>query len=94
MFPKLCSREPGSSLFLAQKKFEELGLNKLGVPKQLSLFKCMLVGHPGGSEVEGLPWAQGVILESPDQVPHWAPCRELAPSASVSASLCVSLMNK
>ena len=30
-----------------------------------------------------------------DQVPYQAPCRELAsPSGYVSASLCVSLMNK
>ena len=46
---------------------------------------------PGGSVVEHLPWAQGVILGSWDRVPHRAPCREPAsPSAWVSASLCVS----
>ena len=40
-------------------------------------------------------YAQGVILESQDQVPHRAPCMELAsPSACVSAPLSVSLMNK
>ena len=39
--------------------------------------------------------AQGVIPDSRVQVPHRAPCMELAsPSACVSASLCVSLMNK
>ena len=42
-----------------------------------------------------LPSAQGVILGSWDQVPHWAPLKESsAPSAYVSASLSVSLMNK
>ena len=52
-------------------------------------------GRLGGSAVERLPLAQGVILESQDQVPHQAPRREPAsPSACVSASLCVSLMNK
>ena len=42
--------------------------------------------------VERLPSAQAVILESRDQVPHRAPCMELAaPSACVSASLSLSL---
>ena len=41
------------------------------------------------------PSAQGVILETQDQVPRRAPCVEPAsPSACVSASLSVSLMNK
>ena len=54
-----------------------------------------LFGGLGGSAVEPLPSAQGVILESWDQVPHRAPCMELAsPSACVSASLWLSLMNK
>ena len=48
-----------------------------------------------GPVVERLPLAQGVILETRDGVPHRAPCMEPAfPSACVSASLCVSLMNK
>ena len=48
------------------------------------------LGHPGGSAVEPLPSAQGVIPGSWDQVPHPAPCIESAsPSACVSAS-CVS----
>ena len=52
-------------------------------------------GHLGGSAVERLPSAQGEIPESGDQVPHQAPHREPpSPSACVSASLCVSLMNK
>ena len=52
-------------------------------------------GCLGGSAVEHLPSAQGVILES--QVPHQAPGMEPASlSAYVSAclSLSVSLMNK
>ena len=41
----------------------------------------------GGSVVECLPLAQGVILETWDQVPRQAPCMEPAsPSAFVSAS--------
>ena len=52
-------------------------------------------GRLGGSAVEHLPSAQGMILESRDRVPHRAPCVESAsPSACVSASLSVSLMNK
>ena len=46
-------------------------------------------GCLGGSVVEHLPLAQGMIPESWDLVPHQAPCREPAsPSACVSASLC------
>ena len=49
------------------------------------------MGYPGGSVVECLPSAQGVILESQDRVPHRVPCMEPAsPSAYVSASLSVS----
>ena len=52
-------------------------------------------GHLGGSVVESLPLAQVVIPGSWDLVLHRAPCGEPAsPSACVSASLCVSLMNK
>ena len=48
-------------------------------------------GHLGGSGVNHLPLAQGVILESWDWVPHWAPCVEPASSsACVSASLSLS----
>ena len=50
-----------------------------------------VLGHLGGSAVEYLPWAQGMILESQDRVPHRAPQREPASlSAYVSSSLCVS----
>ena len=55
-----------------------------------------LLGRLGGSAVKHLPWAQGLILETRDQVPHQAPCMKPAsPSTCVSASsLCASLMNK
>ena len=52
-------------------------------------------GCLGGSAVERLLSAQGVIPESQDRVPHWVTCEEPAsPSAWVSASLSASLMNK
>ena len=46
------------------------------------------MGCLGGSVVEHLFSAQGVILESRDRIPHWAPCMEAAspPSACVFAS--------
>ena len=54
-----------------------------------------MLGRLGGSVVKHLPLAQVMIPGSWDLVPHWALCREPAsPSAYVSASLCVSLMNK
>ena len=57
--------------------------------------KRPLVGCRAGSVVELRSSAQGVIPESQDRVPHRAPCMEpAAPSACVSASLSVSLMNK
>ena len=47
-------------------------------------------GSLGGSAVERLPKAQGVILESWVRILNQAPCRERAsPSACVSAFLCV-----
>ena len=50
--------------------------------------RCEGRGSLGGSAVWRLPSAQGVILESQDQVPHRAPCMEPASrSACVSASL-------
>ena len=60
---------------------------------QDTLRKPLVEGHQGGSVVERLPLAQGVILEPQDRVPYWAPSREpTSPSACVPASLC--LMNK
>ena len=51
--------------------------------------------HLGGSVVECLPSAQGMIPESWDEIPHQTPCRVPAsPFAYVSASLWVSFMNK
>ena len=53
------------------------------------------MGCLGGSVVEHLPSALGVILGSQNRVPHQALYMEPAtPSAYVSASLSVSLMNK
>ena len=53
------------------------------------------LGRLGGSAVERLPSAQGVILESRDRVSHPAPGMEPAsPSAYVSVFLSVALMNK
>ena len=50
--------------------------------------KVVWRGSLGGSGVEHLPLAQGVILETQDRVPHWAPCMEPASfSACVSAPL-------
>ena len=49
------------------------------------------MGHLGGSLVERLRSAQGVIPGSWDQVLHQAPCREPAsPSVYVTAFLCFS----
>ena len=52
----------------------------------------LLSGCLGGSVVECLPLAQGLIPEFWDQVPLQAFCMEPAspPSSYVSASLCVS----
>ena len=59
------------------------------------LMEYPFMGCLGGSGIEHLPLAQVVIMGSWNQVPHWAPRREPAsPSAYVSVSLCVSLMNK
>ena len=53
------------------------------------------MGHLGGSAVEHLPLAQVMIPGFQDQVLYWAPHGEAAsPSAHVSASFSVSLMNK
>ena len=57
--------------------------------------KFQFLGPLGGSMVGHLPLAQVEMPGSCDQVPHQAPRREPAsPSAYVSASLFVSLMNK
>ena len=51
-------------------------------------------GCLGGSVVEPLPSAQVVIQGSWDQVPHQAPHKDPASPFAVSASLCVSLIDK
>ena len=52
-------------------------------------------GSLGGSAVWRLPLAQGVILESWDQVPCQAPCMEPAsPSACVSVCVCVCVSHE
>ena len=59
------------------------------------IFKSLSLGLLGGSGVESLPSAQVVILGFWNQARGWTPHRESAsPSTYVSASLCVSLMNK
>ena len=52
------------------------------------------LGSLGGSMVQRLPLAQGVILESQDQVLHQAPGMEPAsPSACVFASLSLCVLS-
>ena len=54
-----------------------------------------VLGQPRWLSGLAPPSAQGLILETQDGVPHQTPCMKPAsPSACVSASLCVSLMNK
>ena len=69
--------------------------SKAGYKPQIIPKKLVGHGWPGGSAVEPLPSAQGVTPGSRDRVPRRAPCMEPAsPSAWVSASLSVTLMNK
>ena len=57
--------------------------------------KASSLEHLGGSVAEHLPLAQVMIPGSWDEVLHRTPCKASAsPSACVSASLSVSLMNK
>ena len=52
-------------------------------------------GQPRWLSDLALPSAQGLILEIRDRVPRWAPyVGPASPSAYVSASLSLSLMNK
>ena len=70
----------------------EIKVLKECLKKKKECLKKSYWGHLGGSAVECLPLAQGMIPESQDRVPHWAPCMEPAsPSAYVSASLSLSL---
>ena len=57
--------------------------------------RFVYLGQPGWFSSLVLPSAQGMILETWDQGPRQAPCMEPAsPSACVSVSLSLSLMNK
>ena len=78
---------------------EKLGLDTESDTESLALglhlsplcYKELSQGRLGGSVVEHLPSAQGMIPGSWDRVLHRAPRGEPAsPSACVSASLCVS----
>ena len=51
----------------------------------------LMLGIPGWLSSLVLPSAQGVILETQDGVPCWAPRMGPSPSACVSASLSLSL---
>ena len=56
-------------------------------------------GSPGGSAVWRLPLAQGVILETRDRIPRWAPgawslLLPLPMSLPLSLSLSVTIINK
>ena len=78
---------------------KELGREKV---KRAGSIRCIIdfkrsgLGHLGSSVVELLPSAEGMIPEgSWDGVLSLVPSREPAsPSAYVSASLCVSFINK
>ena len=59
-----------------------------GIVSPLRHLKICKLGILGGSVVEHLPSAQGVILDPQDHVPHQAPCMDPAsPPACVSAFL-------
>ena len=69
------------------------------IPGTQNVCVCILnyeePGRLNGSVVEHLPLAWGVIPESRDRVPHQAPHgKPASPSACVSASLSVPLMNE
>ena len=58
------------------------------IEEERKVFRTEDAGSLGGSAVEHLPLAQGVILESRGQVLHRAPCME---PASLCLCLCLSL---
>ena len=79
--------------FGGKKCIQEVLIHDLELLKNYHLKKCL--GHLSGSVAEHLPLAQIMILGFWDRVPHQASRREPAsPSACVSASLSVFLMNK
>ena len=58
----------------------------------ITYLRKLFVGQPWWLSGLVLPLVQGLILETWDRVPRWAPCMEPAsPSACVSASLSLSL---
>ena len=64
-------------------------------PQSTAFLTKAALGQPQWLSSLALPSAQGLILETRDQVPHWAHCREPAsPSACVCVSVCLSLINK
>ena len=61
----------------------------------LTALKCIeILGQPGWLSGLVPPSAQGLILETWDRVPCPAPCMEPSPSACVSTSFSVFLVNK
>ena len=72
-----------------------LACTSLKEPTELTVKYLAIPGQPGWLSGLALPSAQGVVLETQDQVPRRAPWLEPAsPSAFVSASLSVSFLNK
>ena len=71
-------------------------LKVLRIPVQLNFsIESSKIGQPRWRRGLAPPAAWGVILETRDQIPRRAPCVEPAsPSACVSASLSLSLINK
>ena len=62
----------------------------MGIKSILSRFRLRIFAFGQSRWLSGLalPSAQGMILETQDQVPRWGPCMKPAfPSACVSASV-------
>ena len=85
----------------SEPELESIGISGLQLlqvlPQDYVLFglKGGSRGSLGGSAVWRLPLAQGVILESQDQVPHRAPGMEpTSPSPCVSAPLSLSVYHE
>ena len=76
----------------------DIHLFSIRIPtKPKTLIRYDPSGRLGGSVVESLPSAQGMILESQGWVPRQAPCMEpasLSACVSTSLSLSLSITNK